>query len=222
VYCVGILEFIHQQVVKAPRVTLARRRILIQQAHRPQQQVVKVIGIVALQQLVITRIYPPHDLVAVTARGKFIRPDHRILGVGDGGVDRLRAVLLLVQVQFFQHPPHQRQLVVGVHDHKTGGHRQQGCLAAQDARADGVEGAQPHPLGLAAQQPFQPRAHLFGRLVGEGHRYDRERLHPARADQVRDAVGQHARLAGTRSRQHQHLLRLAGHRAALGSIQIFE
>jgi hypothetical protein len=53
-----------------------------------------------------------------------------------------------------------------------------------------------------AEQLPDALAHLLGRLVGERHRADRRRR-DAPGEQVRDAVGDHARLAGPGPREHE-------------------
>jgi len=53
------------------------------------------------------------------------------------------------------------------------------------------------------RQQLDAVAHLLRRLVGEGDREDLVRLRAARQHQVRDPVGEHARLARPRAGQDQ-------------------
>ena len=70
-------------------------------------------------------------------------------------------------------------------------------LAAQDADAGAVEGGDPHGVGARADQLLDALLHLARGLVREGDREDLAGVDMARAEQMRDAVGQHPGLAGT-------------------------
>jgi hypothetical protein len=48
-------------------------------------------------------------------------------------------------------------------------------VGAQQAVAEAVEGADPHPLDVDRQHAGQARLHFLGRLVGEGHGEDARR-----------------------------------------------
>ena len=191
-------------MLEAAGILLAQRRVLVQQGGGVEQQVVEIDRVVRQQHLLVAGIGAPHHLVPVGLPGVDIRQDQLVLGVGDGGQDGLRAVALLVQVQLGDHPLHQAHLVVIVEDDEIGGDRQVLGLAAQDAGAGGMEGAQADPLGALAQQVEHPAFHLAGGLVGEGDRQDLVGAHAQLADQVGDALGEHAGLAGAGAGQHQH------------------
>ena len=78
-------------------------------------------------------------------------------------------------------------------------------VAAQDLHADRMEGAEPrHALDHLADHRADAALHLARRLVGEGDRQDLARPRAAGGEDVRDARGQHARLAGAGAGQHQH------------------
>ena len=124
-------------------------------------------------------------------------------------------------------------------------------VEAQQAREQGVEGADPEVLdhlavnaaaqpllldrrqgapGLAelalgqllGQQQLQPLLHLAGRLVGEGHRQQGAGIHAVVADQVGDAVGEGPGLAAAGTGHHQQRTGVVIHRLALGVIQAGE
>ena len=78
------------------------------------------------------------------------------------------------------------------------------------------------PLAVVADQRLDALAHLPRRLVGEGHREHLVRLGVAVADEVRDAVGDDARLAGARAGQDQQRPVAMQHRFALFGIQLGE
>ena len=66
----------------------------------------------------------------------------------------------------------------------------------QDPHAGGVERGHPHLLGDRADEGADPVLHLVGGLVGEGDGEDLEGADALVADQVGDAVREHAGLAG--------------------------
>ena len=71
-------------------------------------------------------------------------------------------------------------LVVGVEDGEARLQAHQLGVAAQHPHADGVEGAEPHALHAAADQPLDALAHLARGLVGEGDGQDLARAGPGR------------------------------------------
>ena len=88
-------------------------------------------------------------------------------------------------------------LVVGVENGEIGFQPDQFRMAAQDARADRMKGAEPrHALDRLADHLADALLHLARRLVGEGDREDFRRPGAAKAENMRDARGQNARLAG--------------------------
>ena len=98
---------------------------------------------------------------------------------------------------------HRRRLVVGVVDGEARIDADGRAVAAQHAGAERVEGAHGHVPAALADEGEDARAHLGGGLVGERHGQDVPRLDALHADQVRDAVGQHARLARAGAGQDQ-------------------
>jgi len=97
-------------------------------------------------------------------------------------------------------------------------------VAAQDLDADRVEGAEPrHALDGAPDEHADALLHLARRLVGEGDGQDLARIGAVGREDMGDAGGQHARLAGAGAGQHQHgtverLDRLALFRIEAGEI----
>ena len=76
-------------------------------------------------------------------------------------------------------------------------------LAPQQPRAQRVKRRDPHLAAVDAEQRLDARPHLFRRFVGEGDGEDPVRLGQPLADEVGDAVGDDARLAGARAGQDQ-------------------
>ena len=76
-------------------------------------------------------------------------------------------------------------------------------VRAQDSHARGVEGADPHVLGRAADKVGDALFHLASGLVGEGDCEDALRMHALTVDEMGNAMGEHARLARACSRHHE-------------------
>ena len=137
--------------------------------------------------------------------------DHR----GQGA----RRPALLVDVCGLDQLLHQAQLVVGVQDGEIGFEPRQLGMAAQHLGADGMEGAEPlHALDHAADQGADALLHLARRLVGEGDGEDLARPGAARGEDVGEARGQDARLAGAGAGQHQH--RAVGRQHGLALLRV--
>ncbi len=98
----------------------------------------------------------------------------------------------------------QAELVVGVEDGEARGEADQGGVATQHAGAEGVEGAEPEALDRLLQDGADALAHLAGGLVGEGDGEDLAGEGAVGEQDMGEAGGEHARLAGAGSGQHQH------------------
>ena len=97
------------------------------------------------------------------------------------------------------------QNVVIIEDDEVGIERQVFGLAAQQAGADGMEGAQPETLrGQFAEHAPHAVVHLAGGLVGEGDRQHLPGTDALPGDEPGDALGEHAGLAGTGACQDEH------------------
>ena len=111
-------------------------------------------------------------------------------------------------------------LVVDVEDGEVAFQPDQLGVAAQDLHADGMEGAEPrHALDHLADDLADAVLHLARRLVGEGDGEDLARPGAAEAEDVGDAHGEHAGLAGAGAGQHQHRAVERLHRLALLGIE---
>ena len=115
-----------------------------------------------------------------------------------------------------------RELVLAVQDLE--GLRQRGIamMGTQEAVAQAVEGADPHAAGIDRQHRGNPRQHLLGGLVGEGHREDRRRARLSGGDEPGEAGREHPGLAAARPREDQRMLRRQRHRGELLRIQVGE
>src|SRR5262245_2767653 len=77
------------------------------------------------------------------------------------------------------------------------------CLPAKQARAERMERRDPHAAAINAKQRFDARAHLLRGLVGEGDGQQAIWLAERFADQVSDAMSDHAGLAGSSTGKNQ-------------------
>ena len=186
----------HQQVVEVDRVG-AEQLALVQPVH-------------LRNGLVIERADPGHVLV---------RADQPVLGVRDLRVDAAGREPLRVAAELLQARLHDAHLVRLVVDRERRAVAEPAGLRAEDAAAGRVEGEDPDRAGRVAEHPLEPLPHLPGRLVRERDREDLVRLHAAHPDQVRDTVGEHARLAGARTRDHEQRALGVEHRLALRVVQ---
>ena len=205
---VGVLIFIDQNIFETFLIQPQHVRIFPQKPHAFQQQVAEIGGIQDFQPLLVQRIE-----LAALAIGERLRLARRharrvkpailprvdLMREGAGGP------ALVVDVLGFQNLLHQPDLVVGVENGEGRFQANQFGVAAQYFRGNGMECAQPrHALRHRAGQVRDTFLHLARGLVGEG---DGENFMGAGAgggDDVGDAGGEHARLAGARPCQHQH------------------
>ena len=174
---------------------LQRARIFAEEPGCDQQQVVEVEGVA--EELVVDRVDARDDLgeVVLGLGGELRRAEQLVLGVGDAAGDGLGREVLLVKVELLHRPLDRRQPVGLVVDDVAAVDADQVPVAAQDPAADGVEGAHPRRRLPRADQGLDAAAHLAGGLVGEGDGQDLVGVGPAGLDQVRDPVGEDARLA---------------------------
>ena len=131
-----------------------------------------------------------------------------------------RGPALLVEVGGEDELLEQAQLVVGVEDGEVRLQADELGVAAQHARGDAVEGAEPrHALDRAAGNGGDALLHLARRLVGEGDGEDLARPGLAGGDEVGEARGQSGGLAGAGASQHQHRPLGRQHRLALRRVE---
>ena len=97
-------------------------------------------------------------------------------------------------------------------------------MAAEHARGDRVEGAEPrHALDRAAARCWPTRSLHFARgLVGEGDGEDLAGPGLAGRDQMGEARGQRGGLAGARAGEHQDRALGRQHGLALGRVEALE
>ena len=130
-------------------------------------------------------------------------PEQLVLGVADLARQRLGREALGVEVELLEAALDEPPAVVLVVDREVALVAEALGLAAQEPRAHAVEGADPHGARDGPDEALDALLHLAGGLVGEGDGEDLVGLHVVRLDQVGDAVGEHARLAGAGAGEDQ-------------------
>ena len=204
---VGVLVLVHEDVAELAAVVVRDFGELLEQKDGAANQVVKVEGVSGAQTLRVDGVDLRDGLlVRVIARHSgCVRfgADQLVLQRGDAVAHGLGGELLGVQVELFNDEAQQALRVGRIVDGEGGLQTQGGGLTAQHTHAEAVESRNPHVLGARADQRLDTFTHFGGSLVGEG---DGENLAGGRAvgcEQVGDAVGQHAGLAGARTRDDE-------------------
>ena len=204
---VGVLVLVHKDVAELAAVVVRDFRELLEQKDGAANQVVKVEGVGGAQTLRVDGVDLRDGLlVRVIARhaGRVgFGADQLVFQRGDAVAHGLGGELLGVQVELFNDEAQQTLRVSRIVDGEGRLQTQGGGLTAQHAHAEAVESRNPHVLSARANQRLNTFTHFGGSLVGEG---DGENLAGGRAvgcEQVRDAVGEHAGLAGAGARDDE-------------------
>ncbi|EMH76398.1 hypothetical protein EHI8A_126200 [Entamoeba histolytica HM-1:IMSS-B] len=193
---VGVLEFVHQQVLEAPLVVFQQAGIVAPQIQGAQQQLGEVDHPGAGAGRLVGFVDAAHGAEEEIAGGlDVLRSQAFVLLAVDEPLRLACRPALLVEAQFADHPLDDALLVVAVEDLEILRQPRFLPVRAQQAVGQAVEGADPHALRTHAEQLLDAVAHLGGGLVGEGHREDGVRRGPFDLDQPGDAVHQHPGLA---------------------------
>ena len=176
-----------------------------EQLHGLPDEVVEVEGVCPLQLLLVRREdlskEPLARVARVRGRRVVVRVGELVLELGD-----LRARVgwreaVGVGVELFDDALEERARVGRVVDREAGDIAEALCLAPQDPHARRVERRHPHALDARAEQRPEPLAHLGCCLVRKRDREDLAWPGLLLADEVRDAVREHPRLAGARAQR---------------------
>ena len=120
---VGVLIFIHKDVVKAMAPPGQHFRMLLQQSYGLNDQIVKIEGVVGAQALFVCLVNIGNAaLVGVVhdTAGESGGIDHRVLGATDLAVNLTYRKVLLGQIQGIKQASNQRPAVVRVIDGEVG------------------------------------------------------------------------------------------------------
>ena len=204
---VGVLVLVHEDVAELAAVVVRDFGELLEQEDGAANQVVKVEGVGGAQTLRVDGVDLRDGLlVRVIARhAGCVRfgADQLVFQRGDAVTRGLGGELLGVQVELFNDEAQQALRVGRIVNGEGGLQTQRGGLTTQHAHAEAVESRNPHVLGARADQRLNTFTHFGGSLVGE---CDGEDLAGGRAvgcEQVGDAVGEHAGLAGAGARDDE-------------------
>ena len=227
---VRVLVLVDQHVPEPSPVALRDHREALQQLDGRHDQVVEVERVRLPQPRLVAGVpLREHRVERVGRAGRRpglarerLRVDQLVLERGDLRDQHLGRVPLGVQIELARDHGHQLERVRGVVDREARAQRERRGLFAQDPHARRVERRDPHRLGGRADQRLDPFTHLRGCLVRERDREDLTGPGPVRGEQVRDPVGQHARLARTCARDDQQRAARVQHRLALLRVETDE
>ena len=200
-----------------------------QQIHGAQQQIVKIERAGLAQNLVVDA----EDLGSMLARfvaglggagGHLVGSDAVIFCVADLRAHAARRIIVGGKIELRERAFHRGGLVVVIVNGKIARQAEVVRLAAQQARAERMKGRDPDVRSVAArraQQVADALLHHAGGFVGERDGENRAARN-AHFDQVRDAIGDDARLAGARAGQNQQGTFGCEHSFALAFVQFVE
>ena len=218
---VGVLVLVHADLTEALLVGVEHLRVLGEKLEGLHQEVVEVHGIGALQAALQHAV----DLRRLALQRRLglalhlVRHDQAVLRRRDLRADGLDGELLGVHVELGHDGLDQALRVIVVVDSEVWLVAYELRVVAQHAHAHGVEGADPHAAGAAGEKRVETLAHLGRRLVGERNGEHLPRAHALVSDHVRDAVREHARLAGARAGKHQKRTMGTEHGVALCGVE---
>ena len=170
---IGILKFVHQNVLETLTVVFEQTRIFQPQLMGAQQQLGKVHQPGALTQRFIGTVNIDHlPLKGVTEVLDVLGALAFVLARIDKPLRLARRPPGLVQLQITEYAADGAVLVIAVEDLE--GLRQTGVLPvhAQQTMGQGVKGAHPHTPHWQRQQALDASTHFGGGLVGKGNRED--------------------------------------------------
>ncbi len=198
---VRVLELVDEHVVEPAAPVRERVGVLAEQPDREQQQIVEVGRRRLEEAALVLAVHVGQVPLRLGHRVRLclLHRDEVVLHRRDRRVQLAGREALRVKVQVTPDVVDESDGVGLVVDRERRAVAELGRLAAQDAGAGRVEGRHPHAASDRPDEVGDPLLHLAGGLVGERDREQAERGDPAFGDQVRDPVGEDARLAGARA-----------------------
>src|SRR5213080_4679849 len=179
--------------------------VLAEQGERVQEQVVEVHGVRLPQRRTERRVDVRGGALQGTLRlgPELLGKEQVVLCARNHGVDGARRVGLGRETALLEQALDERLGVVLVVDGEVRPKPQGRGLAPQQPGRERVEGADPQPLRVRAEQRRHAGAHFAGGLVRERHGEDPLRSDALLLDQVGDPRGEDAGLAGAGAREHE-------------------
>ena len=202
---IRVLIFVDEDVLEAALVLLADVFVFFEQRHGDHQQVVEIERVVVAQLLLVDFIDVSGFFLeeAVSELLERMRPLQLVLRIRDGRKDASRRVLLLVEIELLERVFDDCLAVIRVVDDEIA--LVELCrldLAAQEARAERMECAEPDVLCGIANHARGAVAHFRRGLVRERDGEDAVRRNAMRQE-IRDAARQHFRLARASARHDE-------------------
>ena len=219
---IGVLVLVDEDVAESAAVVLGHVGEELEQRHGRSDEVIEVEGIGAAQASLVLGVgLRQHAILGrLRAAREGLLVDELVLQVRDPCREAARRVALGIEIEVLDHHGHEPLRVGGVVDREVRGDAEPGGLPAEDAHARRVEGHHPHGAGGGPDQRGNPLLHLAGGLVGEGDREDLGGPHTLLADEMGDALGEHARLARAGSRHDEQGAAAMGHGFLLGRVEV--
>ncbi len=204
---VGVLVLVDQDVAKPMVIIREHVGVGGEQRQVVQQQIAEVDGVEREEALLI--LAEEFAAAAVRHHGGFVSrhlvgPEAPVLPAIKSREQHARRQTPVVDSGRRDDLLHQTQLVVGIENGEVRLESDPLGVAAENARGDRMEGAEPDPVHGGANDRLEPLAHLARRLIGESDRQQLARESPSRGQNMGEPRRQHARLAGAGARQHQH------------------
>jgi len=218
---VGVLELVDQDVAEAAGVALEDVVALLEQLDDPHDQVAEVDRVGCLQRGLVPRVHLERRLA-----GHVVLRNLHLGGQQAGILPAIDSRQVLpggahVEAQIAGRPLRLRELIRVVVDGEAPRQPQRLRLAAEDPRSGGVERRHPEPLRVRPDQLLHPLAQLAGGLVGERDGEDLRGPRQALAQEVRDAMGENARLSRACARQDEQRPFAVAHGLELRRVQDF-
>ena len=152
---VGVLVLVDQDVAETAMVDCQHVGMLLPQRHAVHDQVAEIDGIHLGEALLVLAVnlgrLAAGEFAGLVARDLF-GGECAVLPALDDAAQHSRRPFLVVDPLGLQQLLDQPRLVVGVEDGEVALEAHQLGMAPQHAHADGVEGAEPHAVGRAADQ----------------------------------------------------------------------
>ena len=218
---VRVLVLVDHDVGEALLVSLEHVLVLFEQAHRPKQEVIEVEGMVLLEDGLVANARLRGQLLEMRAGGARLRgrAQQLILGPGDRFHDGPRWIALGVESHLVHDLFDGREPVSLVIDDEPPVDPGRAAVPPQDPSSDCMERSHPDAACGQVEQLLDPRAHLPGRLVGEGDGQNLVWLGATLLNQPGDPVGKDACLAAARSGEDEEGAVVSGDRCSLRRVK---